>query len=341
MHRCVNSQAFRVWTGFMPDSHTLIITNSTDATVDYLCERLARAGVGYCRFDTDTALDTINVALSPGGLRLAWNGYTVEATTIGTVVYRRPKPFVPPMSGDPSQKSHASDEWAESIEGFLAHIPPSKWINYPPRNFMASHKVEQLTRAQACGLCVPEWIVTNDADEAKRFLIAHGPQLVAKPLASGYIERSDPADDTLIYTQSINQSHEHLFDRLSSCPVLFQKRVNKATDVRMIVVDNNITAVSLTAKDDDGSQRLDIRRDNMRDVRYAPLSVPSCVALGVRELMQGYGLRFAAIDFAIDSDGRWAFFEVNPNGQWAWLDLAGGSDVGASFVDALRTREEA
>ncbi|RNC81385.1 MAG: hypothetical protein ED559_06220 [Phycisphaera sp.] len=324
----------------MPDSLAMIITNSTDATADYLCDRLARAEVAYCRFDTDTALDTIQVALSAHGLQLAWNGHKVEVTTIGTVVYRRPKPFIPPVAGDSSLQNHASDEWAEAIEGFLSHVPPSKWINYPPRNFMASHKVEQLTRAQTCGLCVPEWVVTNDAEEAKQFLIAHGPKLVAKPLASGYIERTDPADDTLIYTQSINQSHEHLFDRLSSCPVLFQAQVNKATDVRMIVVDDFITAVSLTAKDADGSQRLDIRRDNMRDVRYAPLSAPSHVAQGVRELMQGYGLRFAAIDFAIDSDGRWTFFEVNPNGQWAWLDLAGASDVGASFVNALRTGVE-
>ncbi|MBL8746675.1 MAG: hypothetical protein JNK58_10015 [Phycisphaerae bacterium] len=321
----------------MSDSLALILTNSTDATADYLCERLARAKVAYCRLDTDTALNTIRIELSAHRLRLSWSGHTVEATTIGTVVYRRPKPFVPPVAGDSPQQNHASNEWAEALEGFLAHVPPSKWINYPPRNFMASHKVEQLTRARACGLCVPEWVVTNDAEEARRFLIAHGPELVAKPLASGYIERSDPVDDTLIYTQSINHSHEHLFDRLSGCPVLFQARVNKVTDIRMIVVDNHTTAISLTATDPEGSQRLDIRRDNMRDVRYAPMSVPSHVANGVRALMKGYGLRFAALDFAIDTDGRWAFFELNPNGQWAWLDLAGASDVGAPFVETMRS----
>lgn len=325
----------------MPDSHALIITNSTDATADYLCERLARAGVHHCRFDTDTALNTIEITLSTHGLLLSWDEHAVDSNTIGTVVHRRPKPFIPPIAGDSSQQKHASDEWAEALEGFLAHVHPSKWINYPPRNFMASHKVEQLTRACACGLSVPKWVVTNDATEAKRFLIAHGPELIAKPLASGYIERSEPADDTLIYTQSINQSHERLFELLSGCPVLFQARVNKATDVRMVVLDDHSTAVSLTAADNKGSQRLDIRRDNMRDVRYLPVSVPSHVTHGVRALMKGYGLRFAAIDFAIDSDGRWMFFEVNPNGQWAWLDLASASDVGAFFIDALRNPAEA
>lgn len=324
----------------MADSVALVLSNSTDATADYLCERLARAEVPHFRFDTDTALNTIRLTFTGDNLQLSWNGHTLRPNDVGAIVYRRPKPFAPPVSGDAAQQSHASDEWAEAMEGFLAQVPPERWINHPPRNFMASHKVEQLTRARACGLTVPEWIVTTDSDDATRFLSTHGSEVIAKPLASGYIERPSPVDDTLIYTQSINLSHAHLFNRLVACPVLFQARVNKATDIRMIVVDDHVTAVSLTATDVDGSQRLDIRRDNMRDVRYARVSVPSRVSQAVATLMRGYGLRFAAIDFAIDADGRWTFFEVNPNGQWAWLDLAGACDLGSSFVDALRTPVE-
>lgn len=331
------SPLYRAWAKCMPNSTALILTNSKDATADYLCDRLALAELEYYRFDTDIALDTIRVTMSAQELRLSWSGHSVEANGIGTVVYRRPKPFVPPVAGDISLQHHASDEWSEVLEGFLAHVDAERWINYPPRNFTASHKVEQLTRARACGLAVPDWIVTNQAQEASRFLLSHGMELVAKPLASGYIERSDPVEDTLVYTQLINPSHEYLFERLSGCPVLFQARVNKSTDVRMIVVDSHTTAVSLTAKDATGSQRLDIRRDNMRDVQYTLVPVPSYVARGVAELIRGYGLRFAAIDFAIDADGRWVFFEVNPNGQWAWLDLAGVSDIGGAFIDALRS----
>ncbi|MBY0111741.1 MAG: hypothetical protein K2Y21_02880 [Phycisphaerales bacterium] len=320
----------------MAEAVALILSNSQDATADYLCHRLALAGIEYRRLDTDTALSTIRLTMADGGFKLAWNGQTLCPSEIGTVVYRRPKPFVAPVQGDGAQQRHASDEWAEALEGFLAHVPPDKWINHPARNFTASHKVQQLTRARSCGLVVPEWIVTNEADKATQFLNAHGPELVAKPLASGYIERETPAIDTLIYTQPINRMHEYLFPRLAGCPVLFQARVRKATDVRMVVVDQRISAVSLTAADLDGMQRLDIRRDNMRDVRYLNVPVPSDVAFAVNALVRGYGLRFAAIDFAIDSKGQWTFFEVNPNGQWAWLDLAGASDIGALFIEAVR-----
>jgi len=150
----------------MSDSLALILTNSADATADYLCQRLACGHVSYCRFDTDTALAGIRLTLTDGNFRLSWNGYTISPSNIGTVVYRRPKPFMPAVVGDTAQQNHASDEWAEALEGFLAHVPPEKWINYPPRNFMASHKVEQLTRALACGLVIPEWIVTSESKEA-------------------------------------------------------------------------------------------------------------------------------------------------------------------------------
>ena len=319
----------------MDDSCVLILTNSGDATTDYLCERLMKSAVGYHRLDTDTALESLQISLFHQDMRIEWNQGAVATNEISAVVYRRPKPFTANVLGDKWQSSHASDEWAEALEGFLAHVHPSKWLNYPPRNFMASHKVEQLSRACECGLRVPDWIVTNTLSDASRFLSDHDFDVVAKPLASGYLERDNPANDSLIYTQAINRSHMHLLDRLPGCPVLFQDRVKKTTDIRLVVVDDGIVAVSLTATDPDGLQRLDIRRDNMHDVRYSQVGVPDSVAHGVMELMRGYGLRFAAIDFAIDSNGRWVFFEVNPNGQWAWLDLVGASDIASLFIEAL------
>jgi len=35
------------------------------------------------------------------------------------------------------------------------------------------------------------------------------------------------------------------------------------------------------------------------------------------------------------------FFEVNPNGQWAWLDLSGGMNIAASFVKTFSKQNAA
>jgi hypothetical protein len=44
---------------------------------------------------------------------------------------------------------------------------------------------------------------------------------------------------------------------------------------------------------------------------------------------------------AVDREGKWIFFEINPNGQWAWLDLMGGLDIGALFLRSFGGVDEA
>ncbi len=317
--------------------HTaFILTNSEDATSDYLCERLQQGGVRHVRFDTDTAWETAKYHCDGSRMLLRWECHSVRPADISVIILRRPKPFQPMLQGDQFQKVHAGAEWAETLEGFLAHINVERWMNHPGRNFGASHKIEQLSRARQVGLRVPASIVTTCAEAASAFLARHRSGVVVKPLASGFIERSSPDQDTVIFTSELDQSNSRLLERLPQCPVLFQERLHKTVDVRLIAVDGRLLAVGLQATEADGRQRLDVRRNNMVGVEYHPLRIPSAVSDSVRRMLAEYGLRFAALDFAVVEDNEWVFLEVNPNGQWAWLDLEGGVDAGSMFVDALR-----
>jgi hypothetical protein len=70
----------------------------------------------------------------------------------------------------------------------------------------------------------------------------------------------------------------------------------------------------------------------MDDVEYEPVSLPDDVVQRIGAMMKHYGLRFAAIDMAIGKDNNWYFFEINPNGQWAWLDVFSGTNIAGSFL---------
>jgi hypothetical protein len=70
----------------------------------------------------------------------------------------------------------------------------------------------------------------------------------------------------------------------------------------------------------------------MSDVSYRDIMLPEKVEDGVHRLMAHYRLRFAAIDMAVATTGEWYFFEINPNGQWAWLDITAGTHIASSFV---------
>jgi hypothetical protein len=75
-------------------------------------------------------------------------------------------------------------------------------------------------------------------------------------------------------------------------------------------------------------------RDNMSGVEYSPEALPAEVKNALHALARSYGLRFAAVDMMVASTG-WYFLEVNPNGQWAWLDLVGGASIYELFLNAF------
>lgn len=317
----------------------LIITSSTDATADYLCQRLVTESVRFIRFNTDVHSSSLRIDFDVGRASLCIDGTRVTTDTISNVWFRRPEALILDGFKDVAEEQHARDEWSEALEGVLGHIQPARWMNHPAKNFVASHKLEQLTRASAMRLAVPKSLVSSDRKQIRAFWEQCNRRLIAKPLSAGYVDRGNEATDCIIYTSLVRDSDLLDIDCVADCPTLFQEQLSKRLDVRITVVDEFVHATTLSARDD-GQQRLDIRRDNMSDVTYRHIEVPSEIVDTLNTLVSSYDLRFAAIDMAIDQDGRWIFLELNPNGQWAWLDIAGGMDVAAGFVNAFRTDQD-
>jgi P4 family phage/plasmid primase-like protien len=138
-------------------------------------------------------------------------------------------------------------------------------MNHPSANAGASRKLEQLSVAAHLGIKVPDTLVTQEPEKLKAFYKKNQGRLIAKPLSTGYVERRKSEADSLIYTSRLNETDLENLDELSVCPTLFQQFVEKDYDVRITVVDSAMVAVKLEAKESDGTQRCDIRRNNMVD----------------------------------------------------------------------------
>jgi glutathione synthase/RimK-type ligase-like ATP-grasp enzyme len=297
---------------------------------------LRAAGCDFLRFDSESISERVTIEYSSCEPVLKFGHRLVAPSDVSDVWLRRPKALHVTNEADEAETRHTSAEWSEALEGFLAHIPIERWMNHPAHNVMASHKIEQLTRAHAHGLAVPKTLVTQSPERLLEFWEHCDGEVVLKPIASGFIERAEPADDTHIYTNAVKAHDLCAAAVLQRCPTLFQQRIQKTADVRVCIVDDALHSITLAAAEADGRQRLDIRRDNMNDVRYAQIDPPETVRVALLKLTRSYGLRFAAIDLAITPSGEWVFFEVNPNGQWAWLDLVGASDIASSFISAFQ-----
>ncbi len=53
------------------------------------------------------------------------------------------------------------------------------------------------------------------------------------------------------------------------------------------------------------------------------------------DLVKRLGLKFSAIDMVLTPSGKYYFLEINPNGQWAWLEKRTGHKLTEALVDIL------
>jgi hypothetical protein len=317
-----------------------VLTNSRDETADFLTAKLQELEFRFVRLDTDRLPNTVSLSATHSSSRLVVAGEEYTADSFSHVWLRRPQPLVIELSSDRAENSHTKQEWSAAIEGWLARIPTYRWINHPAANATASYKIEQLFRASQMGLRVPDTLVTQSSNEATKFYYSHDGAIVVKPITSGYIEREDPDKDTVIYTQPVTLERLGLFASCATCPTLLQERINKKQDIRVIIVDEDVHAVALTTAKANTAQPVDVRENNFIDIAYSPTKLPDVIKALIRDYVRSYNLRFAAIDMAVDDRDRWIFFELNPNGQWAWLDLAGAANIVESFIRAFQRCED-
>jgi ATP-grasp ribosomal peptide maturase len=309
----------------------LILTERLDPTADLVVTALADRGVAVYRTDTADfpALLTVTAELAGDGWRTELHSAfrSLEMSDVCGAYYRRPSAFAfPAMDG-------ADRQWAEleariGVGGLLATVP--NWLNHPSRIGYAEYKPVQLATAGRAGLSVPRTLITNDPDAAQRFARDIGP-VVYKPFSSP-VEQDGRR--MFVYTSPV-EAGELADDAIRLTAHLFQEYLDKAYEVRLTVVDDQFFAAALTARSAAG--QIDWRSD-YDAIEYGVTGVPDVVRTGLLRMMRMLSLRFAAADFAVTPAGEWYFLDLNPNGQWAWIEHETGLPICAAIASALAPR---
>jgi len=65
---------------------------------------------------------------------------------------------------------------------------------------------------------------------------------------------------------------------------------------------------------------VDWRKTTNAKLPHYPLTLPIEIEKHLLNFMQLLGLTFGAIDMIQTPDGEFVFLEVNPSGQWLWID---------------------
>jgi glutathione synthase/RimK-type ligase-like ATP-grasp enzyme len=122
-------------------------------------------------------------------------------------------------------------------------------------------------------------------------------------------------------------------DSIRLTPAVFQSYVPKAREIRAVVVGERIYAAAVDSQVDEVT-RHDVRAADNSD-RYEQCQLPAAVAEALARLVAGFGLRSCSADLVETPSGEHVFLELNPNGQWLWLEVHAGLPLSAAVADLL------
>lgn len=312
----------------------VILARETDATVDAVVCELARRDVKVFRADTSwfPRRLTLSAWLASDG---RWRGSlradrrVVELEDIPTIWYRDPTAFRFPRALTDVERSYAHREARLGLGGVLAALPVL-WVNHPNRAADAMYKPVQFATAAACGLSVPPTLVTNVPEAVRGFAGEHGKgNTICKSFGPGTFSEGDRFK--VAFTNRFAAADLTDLRGVASTATQFQRRVDTAYEARVVVVGTRMFTIAIRAND----QRMDTPA-----FTYEWVDTPAEVRTGLRRYLRTLGLACAAVEFAIDSAGRWNFLESRGGGQYRWLEARTGAPITAALADLL-TEENA
>lgn len=241
-----------------------------------------------------------------------------DAEAIDSVWYRRPRAAHVPGYVHESDVEYTYNECTELYRAFVFGSTRAFWINTIGSQLTCSNKVLQLRHAIDCGVAVPETLVSNDPAEVRDF-VARQERTIYKPLRGAAWEIDGKVHGT--YTTPITAAELPSDRMLAACPGIYQSLVKKRYEVRAQFFGSTCIAVKI---DSLGMQygEFDWRRfQAVSSPGAVPWRLPRDVYLACRQIMQRLDIVSGAFDFIVDTEDRWVFLEVNPVGQFAFLEL--------------------
>ncbi len=303
----------------------LIITHKEDYTADFIIAKLNERNIDYHRFNCEDCLEE-NITLRFGNnSQHSFNG---EKINFKSVWYRRLKlPHV--SSSIVEEKIYLLNE----VEAFITNlfgIIKAKWLSEPTALRLAGNKFLQLTIAKEIGFNVPKTIVTNNKSVIVDFYNSNRGTII-KPINSGRINYANNTSK-LIFSNLIPKEYIEKIDEFDVVPSILQEYIEKEYELRVTVIDRKVFAAKVHSQSDQETI-IDWRRKKLTFTTY---NLPNELQNLCVIMLEKLGISFGAFDFIKTPDGDYYFLEVNPNGQWAWIEIETGLKISDEIINFLQ-----
>ena len=317
----------------------LIVTHSNDNdSVARVIEAIAHNGGRAIRFDTDRYPTDVRLTAyygKSGDERLTLTneegGFDLREVT--AIWHRRLNFGAHLPAGLDRQLRHASlGETSAAAHGMLASLKAFR-MDHLHHIRHAENKQLQLQVARELGLITPRTLTTNDATAVRAFAKSCEGGIVTKMLSSFAIY--DEGKELVVFTNPVKPEDLADLSGLSLCPATFQELLPKSLEIRVTVVGRRVMSAAV---DSQASARAvhDWRRDGLRMLKdWQPYQLPQDVEEKILCLMDYFSLNYGAIDIILTPDNRHVFLELNPSGEFFWLERAPGLPISGAIADLL------
>lgn len=317
----------------------LIVTHSEEnECVARVREAIVRRGGHAIRFDTDRYPTDVRLTACYGGgseerLRFSNEEGEFDLREVTAIWHRRINFGAQLPAGLDKQLRHASlGETSAAAHGMLASLKAFR-MDHLRHIRHAENKQLQLQVARELGLTTPRTLTTNDPTAVRTFAKTCETGMVTKMLSSFAIY--DKGKELVVFTNPVKPEDLEDLSGLSLCPATFQELLPKSLEIRVTVVGHQVMSAAV---DSQVSARAahDWRRDGLRMLQdWQPYQLPHDVEEKILRLMDYFSLNYGAIDIILTPDNKHVFLELNPSGEFFWLERAPGLPISDAIADVL------
>jgi glutathione synthase/RimK-type ligase-like ATP-grasp enzyme len=302
----------------------LIITHKTDFTADFVINKLNQRNIAYKRLNCE------DILTEPFTFRFdeKHNYSLLGQDNFDSVWFRRIKlPELNDMSEE--EGLYILNE----VDSFLKNIfstLTAKWLSQPDAVYNAENKFLQLKIAQELGFLIPKTIITNSKVELKHFYEDNNKDIIIKPLSQTRIQQK--GNPSFIFTNKVPDKLINEIEEYALTPCIFQENIAKSYEIRVTIVGNKLFAASINSQSDEET-KIDWRR---KKLEFNKTKIPSDLEDLCFRLLKSLNLNFGAIDLIRTPAEKYVFLEINPNGQWAWIETQTGQNISDAIIDFLQ-----
>lgn len=294
----------------------LIITSSVDETTTYVINKYYKE-VDFFRVNVDR-FNEYKFCIENEGWSISNDCFRITSKDVSAIYYR--KPMLPDLSIYDSQYHLMIQRDIIAVINGIVDSFSGKVLTKPSILRKTENKIYQLIYASRNGFNIPQSYIGNSSNACIEY---KNNKSIIKPITTG---KTYGENGWELYQTSIFKG---IHEDIDFTPLYLQNYISKQFEVRITIVGRKIYPVRI-----DTENKIDWRAD-YHNHRYTQIACPNDVIMKCYKLMDDFELEFGAFDFIVTPENEWIFLEVNPNGQWLWLEQSLKLDISKKIVEYL------